>query len=61
MDTFAKEGCVIADPFSGSGTVLLESAKRGYSCIGLDINPSAYYVCRNSMNTQVFRLISERN
>ena len=46
LDTFAKEGCVIADPFSGSGTVLLESAKRGYSCIGLDINPSAYYMSK---------------
>ena len=36
LDTFAKEGYVIADPFAGSGTVLLESAKRGYSCMGLD-------------------------
>ena len=46
LDTFAKEGCVVADPFAGSGTVLLECAKRGYSCIGLDINPSAYYMSK---------------
>jgi len=46
LDTFAKEGYVIADPFAGSGTVLLESAKRGYSCMGLDINPSAYYMSK---------------
>ncbi len=46
LDTLAKEGSVVADPFAGSGTVLLESAKRGYSCIGLDINPSAYYMSK---------------
>lgn len=46
LDTFAREGSVIADPFAGSGTVLYESAKRGYSCIGLDINPSAYYMSK---------------
>ena len=46
LDTFARDGSMVADPFAGSGTVLLESAKRGYSCIGLDINPSAYYMSK---------------
>lgn len=46
LDTFGKSGISVADPFAGSGTVLLESAKRGYSCIGLDINPGAYYMSK---------------
>ena len=29
LDTFARDGSMVADPFAGSGTVLLESAKRG--------------------------------
>lgn len=37
---------MVADPFAGSGTVLLESAKRGCSCIGLDVNPGAYYMSK---------------
>lgn len=41
---YAKDGYTIADPFSGSGTVLIESSRKGYSCIGFEINPSAYFM-----------------
>ncbi len=39
---FAKEGDHIFDPFSGSGTVLQESARLGFKATGFEINPSAY-------------------
>ena len=49
LECFAKPGCVIADPFSGSGTVLLEGARRNLRSYGLELNPAAYYMsgCRN--------------
>lgn len=43
---FAKPGDVIADPFSGSGTVLLEATKLGNDCYGFEINPSAYFMSK---------------
>src|SRR5690554_3437045 len=33
---------LIADPFAGSGTVLIESAVKGFASVGYEINPSAY-------------------
>lgn len=41
LANFAEEGCVVFDPFSGSGTVLLECARRNLSCFGSEINPAA--------------------
>lgn len=41
LESYAKEGDTILDPFSGSGTVLFESAKLNLNVIGFDINPSA--------------------
>jgi site-specific DNA-methyltransferase (cytosine-N4-specific) len=37
--------CMIYDPFSGSGTVLLESLYRGLDFHGSDINPLAILLC----------------
>lgn len=42
LETFASEGNVVVDPFSGSGTVLLESASKSLSCYGFEVNPAAY-------------------
>lgn len=39
---FAKKGDHVFDPFSGSGTVLQESARLGFKATGYEINPSAY-------------------
>lgn len=41
LDEFDSGG-LVADPFSGSGTVLLESARQGLPCCGLEINPAAF-------------------
>jgi len=42
LETFTSKGDVVVDPFSGSGTVLLESARKGLSCYGFEVNPAAY-------------------
>jgi DNA modification methylase len=42
LQTFAKKGDFILDPFSGSGTVLQEAAKLDIKATGIEINPAAY-------------------
>lgn len=37
---------VVWDPFCGSGTVLLESMRRGYRSVGYDLNPFACLLAR---------------
>ncbi len=46
LTSFAKNGDHIFDPFSGSGTVLQESARLGLTATGFEINPSAYAMSR---------------
>jgi hypothetical protein len=41
-----RNSSVILDPFCGSGTVLVEGLLRGYSTIGIDINPLAQLISR---------------
>ena len=40
----AKKNYRLLDPFSGSGTVLLEAGYMNLECSGIEINPSAYYM-----------------
>lgn len=42
LDVHAKPDSLICDPFSGSGTVLLESMKKNLDVIGCEVNPAAY-------------------
>lgn len=42
LESFAHPNDIFAEPFSGSGTVLLECARRDLSCYGFEINPAAY-------------------
>jgi 16S rRNA G966 N2-methylase RsmD len=42
LDIHAKPHFLVGDPFSGSGTVLLECSKRGIHALSCEINPSAY-------------------
>lgn len=42
LSQYSKSGDVVADPFAGSGTVLLESIGKNVSCFGFEINPAAY-------------------
>ena len=36
----------VLDPFCGSGTTLVESQRRGMSCVGIDLNPIAGLISR---------------
>ena len=42
LQTFTNQGDFILDPFSGSGTVLQESARLDLRATGIEINPAAY-------------------
>ena len=42
LANYAGENDIVADPFSGSGTVLAECASRNLEGYGLEINPAAY-------------------
>lgn len=46
INTFAKTANITFDPFCGSGTVLLESARNGLASTGFEINPAAYAMAR---------------
>ena len=46
LDTYGFDRMTVADPFCGSGTVLLESILRGYNAYGYDINPAAYLMSK---------------
>lgn len=40
---------VIADPFMGGGTPIYEANRLGFSVVGTDVNPMAYWVVRQSL------------
>lgn len=46
LSVFTKPGDIVADPFSGSGTVLLESLRMDCDSYGCEINPSAFYMSK---------------
>ena len=46
LDRYATPHAIVADPFAGSGTVLLECARRGLDAHGFEINPAAYTMSR---------------
>lgn len=41
---------VIADPFMGGGTPLVEANRLGFDVIGSDINPMAYWIVRQELS-----------
>lgn len=46
MDEFSRPEGIILDPFSGSGTTLVQAQKRGLEAAGVDINPIACLIAR---------------
>src|SRR5579859_465131 len=40
---------VIADPFMGGGTPLIEANRLGFHVVGTDINPMAYWIVRQEL------------
>ena len=41
INHYKKSATRVLDPFAGSGTVLLESARAGLGAVGLEVNPAA--------------------
>jgi len=46
LEELAVGATTVADPFCGSGTVLLEAASRGIDAYGLELNPAAYAMAK---------------
>jgi SAM-dependent methyltransferase len=46
LAALAPAGARVLDPFVGSGTTLLEAARRGSPAIGFDVNPAAVALAR---------------
>ena len=50
IKSYADPQKPIFDPFCGSGTVLLQGWISGYTVVGNDLNPYAYYLSKGKMN-----------
>lgn len=48
LTKYSAPGDIVYDPFSGSGTVLVESARLNLTAYGIELNPSAYYMSKFS-------------
>ncbi len=46
LETYARPGQRVLDPFCGSGTVLQEAASHRLAATGLEINPAAYAMAK---------------
>jgi len=46
LRAYAPPDSVVLDPFMGSGTVLVESARLGLAAYGCEVNPAAYLLAR---------------
>ncbi|MBI3600050.1 MAG: site-specific DNA-methyltransferase [Nitrospinae bacterium] len=46
IDMYPKSRAVVLDPFSGSGSVLLEAFVRGFDSYGIDINPLSLLISK---------------
>ncbi len=54
LRTYASAGSVVLDPFLGSGTVLHESGRLGYSAFGSEVNPAAFKMA------EIYRFINAK-
>lgn len=50
ISCFTKEGDTILEPFMGSGVTVIEAIKQNRKVIGLDINPMATFIVKNTIN-----------
>jgi methylase of polypeptide subunit release factors len=46
LDAYCDPDMTVLDPFMGSGTVLVEAARRGHEVYGTEVNPAAYLIAR---------------
>ena len=46
LAAYCDPSSTVLDPFMGSGTVLVEGARRGHTVFGTEVNPAAYSISR---------------
>jgi len=46
IESFTNPDDIVVDPFSGSGTVLLECSRKKLGCYGFEINPAAFVMSK---------------
>jgi SAM-dependent methyltransferase len=49
INTYSKEGEIVLDPFCGSGVMIGEALRLSRRAVGVDINPFAIFVTRNTI------------
>lgn len=59
IDDFALKDAIIADPFAGCGTTLVEAKAHGYESRGVDINPVATLITSVKTTPIVPELLNE--
>lgn len=47
INRYGHQGGLIADPFAGSGTALLEAALLGHDSVGLDVDPTSVLISQH--------------
>lgn len=49
IKAYSDEGDIVLDPFCGSGVMVAEALRLGRKAIGIDINPVAIFITRNTI------------
>ena len=60
ISCFTKEGDTILEPFMGSGVTVIESVKQKRKVIGLDINPMATFIVKNTISNANLQEFADR-
>ncbi|ONI39239.1 hypothetical protein AN639_06495 [Candidatus Epulonipiscium fishelsonii] len=47
LEKYSQKDDVVIDPFMGSGTTLIECARKNISVSGIELNPSAFYMSKS--------------
>ncbi len=49
----------VLDPFMGGGTTLVEGSRLGFQLTGIDLNPVAWFICKNELACSDPELVSK--
>jgi DNA modification methylase len=52
LETWSDQGCIVADPFAGSGATLLAAAKTNRKAIGIELDPKYVDVILDRLEKQ---------
>lgn len=66
INNYTNEGDTVLDPFMGSGITVVEAVKSSRKVIGIDLNPIAFFIVKNTLEkvdlnefTSLYNKISE--